>query len=140
DIRGGVNRRPWRVMAPVLASLLFLGCRSIGPGTVPRDRSDYSSSISESWKRQTLLNIVKLRYLDPPIFVDVGQIVAGYTLETGLTAAGSLPENASFGGDTATFGGSVRYTDRPTITYTPLTGNKFVKALLTPLPPDSVFF
>jgi hypothetical protein len=121
-------------------SILLTGCKNIGPGTVARDRFDYSSSISESWKRQTLLNIVKLRYLDPPIFVDVGQIVAGYSLETGLTAGGSLPETPSFGGNTATLGGSVRFTDRPTITYTPLTGNKFVKALMTPLPPDSVFF
>lgn len=123
---------------PVL--LLLAGCKSIGPGTVARDRADYSSSISESWKRQTLLNIVKLRYLDPPIFVDVGQIVAGYTVETGLTAGGSFPQTSSFGGNTATVGGSVKYTDRPTITYVPLTGNQFVKALMTPLPPESVFF
>lgn len=120
--------------------VLLTGCRSIGPGTVARDRSDYSNSISESWKRQTLLNIVKLRYLDPPIFVDVGQIVAGYSLETALTAGGSLPETTGFGGNTATVGGSARFTDRPTITYLPLTGNQFVKALMMPLPPESVFF
>src|SRR5436309_8629372 len=120
--------------------LFSTGCSTIGPHTIPRDRSDYSSSIGESWKRQTLLNIVKLRYLDPPIFVDVGQIVAGYSLETSLSAGGNLPENAALGGNTAVLGGSVRFTDRPTITYAPLTGNKFVKALMTPLPPDSVFF
>lgn len=124
----------------LLGLLVLTGCKSIGPGTVARDRADYSGSISESWKRQTLLNIVKLRYLDPPIFVDVGQIVAGYTLETGLTAGGSFPQTSSFGGNTATVGGSVKYTDRPTITYVPLTGNQFVKALMTPLPPESVFF
>jgi hypothetical protein len=107
---------------------------------VPRDRADYSTSISESWKRQTLLNIVKLRYLDPPIFVDVGQIVAGYSLETALTAGASLPESSALGGNTATVGGSARFTDRPTITYMPLTGNAFVKSLMTPLPPESVFF
>lgn len=128
------------VLVALPALLLLAGCRSIGPGTVARDRADYSGSISESWKRQTLLNIVKLRYLDPPIFVDVGQIVAGYTLETGLTAGGSFPQTSSFGGNTATVGGSVKYTDRPTITYVPLTGNQFVKALMTPLPPESVFF
>src|SRR5881397_1027950 len=111
----------------VLSLAVVTGCRSIGPGTVARDRFEYSSSISESWKRQTLLNIVKLRYLDPPVFVDVGQIVAGYSLETGLSAGGSFPETTGFGGTTATVGGSMRFTDRPTITYTPLTGNKFVK-------------
>lgn len=116
------------------------GCKGIGPHTVPRDRFDYSHSISDSWKRQTLLNIVKLRYLDPPIFVDVGQIVAGYSLETALTAGASLPEEDGLGGNTFTLGGSARFTDRPTVTYTPLTGSKFIKGLMTPLPPDAIFF
>ena len=113
----------------------------MGPGTIPRDRFDYSSAITESWKRQTLLNIVKLRYLDPPIFVDVGQIVAGYTIESGVNVAGAVsgdPAGAA-GGSAASIGGAVRYTDRPTITYVPMTGNRFVRALMTPLPPEAVF-
>ena len=136
------NRRTfvYGALSSVIALTLFTGCKSIGPKTVARDRYDYSTSISESWKRQTLLNIVKLRYLDPPIFVDVGQIVAGYSLETGVNAGASLPENGAFGGNTAVLGGSAKFTDRPTITYTPLTGSKFVKGLMTPLPPDSIFF
>src|SRR5512135_2980644 len=134
------TRRQNLLALALLGALTLTGCRSIGPRTIPRDRYDYSGSILESWKRQTLLNIMRLRYLDPPIFVDVGQIVAGYSLETGLTAGGSIPENANFGGDTITLGGSAKYTDRPTITYTPLTGNKFIKGLMTPLPPESVFF
>ena len=126
--------------AAFLAALVALwlgGCKSLGPGTVARDRYDYSSSISESWKRQTLLNIVKLRYVDPPIFVDVGQIVAGYSLETAVSVGGQISSPRD---NNLAFGASGKYTDRPTITYTPLTGNKFVKALTTPLPPESVFF
>ena len=73
-----------------LALLMFNGCRSIGPGSVARDRFDHSASLSDSWKRLSLLNIVKLRYLAPPIFVDVERIVAGYTLETGITGGGQI--------------------------------------------------
>jgi hypothetical protein len=125
------------VLLTVLSPFLLGGCKSIGPGTVARDRYDYSSSISESWKRQTLLNIVKLRYLDPPIFVDVGQIVAGYSLETAVSMGGQISSPRD---NSLSLGASGKFTDRPTITYTPLTGNKFVKALMTPLPPESVFF
>ena len=137
-----IQSRPGRWVAAYAAILAqaLAGCHSIGPATVSRDRSEYATSIAESWKRQTLLNIVKLRYLDPPIFVDVGQIVAGYSIETTLNANASFPENPAFGGNTGTVGGSARYTDRPTITYTPMTGNRFLKSLMTPLPPESVFF
>ena len=130
-----------RIYALGAAMLLMLGgCRSIGPGTVARDRYDYSSSISESWKRQTLLNIVKLRYVDPPIFVDVGQIVAGYSLETSLNVGGQISSASAVQGNSLLLGAQGKFIDRPTITYTPLTGNKFIKALMTPLPIESVFF
>ena len=116
------------------------GCKSIGPGTVPRDRFEYSSSISESWKRQTLLNIMRLRYMDPPTFVDVGQIVSGYTLESAVSLGGNISSAGAIQGNSVTAGGTARYTDRPTITYTPLTGAKFVRALMTPLPPESILY
>src|SRR5688572_20019203 len=96
---GATTQRLRTVLVAVYAALALTsaGCQSLGPATVSRDRSEYATSIAESWKRQTLLNIVKLRYLDPPIFVDVGQIVAGYSLETSLTANASFPENPAFG-------------------------------------------
>jgi hypothetical protein len=132
------------VLAALGIALALTGCSSIGPGSVARDRFDYSASLGESWKRQTLLNIVKLRYLDPPIFVDVGQIVSGYTLQTTASAGGGVvwPSSGIGGpaGGSLSLGAQGQYTDRPTITYTPLTGNKFIKGLMTPLSPDSVFF
>jgi len=135
------------IQIPVALGLLLVlaGCKSIGPGQVAEDRFDYSAAISESWKRQTLLNIVKLRYLDPPIFVDVGQIVASRSLSRNLSAFGNAPvynngpaPGAVLGNFGVSAGGT--YTDQPTVTYTPLTGNKFIKSLLTPLTPESVFY
>jgi hypothetical protein len=120
--------------------LFFTSCKHIGPKTVAVDRFDYSSAIADSWKQQTLLNIVKMRYLDLPVFVDVASIVAGFSLETGISVGGSLPESTSFGGNTATLGGSAKFTDRPTITYVPMTGEKFLRGLLTPIDPKHIFF
>jgi hypothetical protein len=77
--------------ALLLLSVLGLaGCASVGPGTVTRDRFDYTSAVAESWKSQMLLNLVNLCYGDTPVFLDVGQIISGYTVESTLSAIGPL--------------------------------------------------
>ena len=66
---------------------MVAACTSIGPGTVPHDRIDYASAIGNSWKEQTLLNIVKLRYADMPIFLEVAQVIAGYQLQSAISGS-----------------------------------------------------
>ena len=122
------------------ASVFWLAsCHSVGPTTIPRDRFDYSTAIGDSWKRQTLLNIVRLRYADPPIFVDVGQVVAGYSLETTVSAGGVASSAGAVQGDSASLGAQGKFTDRPTITYTPLTGNRFIENIATPISSTAIF-
>ena len=65
------------------------GCASIGPGTVTRDRFDIRRRC-ESWKSQMLLNLVESCCGDTPVFLDVGQIISGYTLEGTLSAGGTI--------------------------------------------------
>jgi hypothetical protein len=125
----------------LLAGLALLaGCAHLGPKTVAVDRFDYSTSIADSWKQQTLLNIVKLRYLDLPVFVDVSSIVAGYSLQTGVNIAGVASSRGAVQGDYGSLGGQAVYTDRPTITYVPMTGEKFLRGLIGPIDPKSIFF
>ena len=122
------------------SAAMFAGCAHLGPKTVAVDRFDYSSAIADSWKQQTLLNIVKLRYMDLPVFVDVASIVAGYSLQTGVTVNGIVSSKNAIQGDYGSIGGQAIYTDRPTITYVPLTGEKFLRGLITPIDPKNIFF
>jgi len=59
----------------LVATLVATGCTSVGPGTIQRDRPAYGQSLAESWKDQMLLNVVKLRYADVPVFLDVATVI-----------------------------------------------------------------
>ncbi len=116
-------------LTALIPPVLLAGCAAIGPPTVDRDRFDYVSAISESWKRQTLLNLVKTRYLDAPVFMDVASVINQYELEGEMELGFDWADVNS-----QTLGGRTMYTDRPTISYSPLLGEKFARSLLRPMP------
>ena len=132
----GMLKCPSSVYLALLSTALLCSCATLGPQSIPRDRQGYSSAISDSWKEQTLLNIVRLRYADAPMFLDVSSIVASYSAEGQVDASATFPPHDS---GTPTIGGYGRITTKPTISYAPLTGDKFTQSLLRPIAPASVF-
>jgi len=120
-------------------SLLSTGCLhpKIGPQSLPRDRAAYSSGLADSWKEQMLLNIVKLRYIDAPIFVDISSITTGYSLTQTASVGAQVTTPGAATQENVGVGAALGYT--PTITYSPLTGSAFIQGLLTPLAPTLVF-
>jgi hypothetical protein len=128
-----------------LAVSCQLGCEHLGPRTIVDDRDPYSNAVATSWQEQTLLSIVRLRYGDTPFFVDVAQIVSGYSLgETcspALGVAAALSRAAPF---TDRLFGNVAYQsafiDRPTISHAPQTSPQFIRNLALPLPPGGVLY
>jgi hypothetical protein len=116
---------PTTLVLLLIIPLLGVGCKSVGPQAVTRDHLRYNKAVADAWKDQMLLNLVKTRYLDLPIYLDVGQIVSGYTMEKRVTLSGEPGAQGTF-------------IDSPTITYTPLTGDKFLQRFLDPIPPARV--
>jgi hypothetical protein len=123
-----------RAAALVLGLTLVSGCASLGPATIARDRVDYDQAITASWKRSMLLNMVKLRYADTPMFLDVASIINSYTIEGQLNAGIDWPGGAATGNAS----GFAHFADKPTITYNPLLGERFTRSLMTPMQPGVV--
>src|SRR5688500_2754702 len=106
----------------MLGAFVLTGCTHLGPGTVAVDRFDYSTAIADAWQQQALVKIVKLRYADLPVFVDAASVVSGYSMQTGVSVTGTMSAERAVQGDFASVLGQAVYTDRPTITYVPMTG------------------
>jgi hypothetical protein len=123
-------------------ALVLAGCASVGPQTVSRDRFDYVTAISDSAKRQMLLNVVKVRYGELPVFVDVASVIGAYSLEGEIVGIGeyALPGTYMSGDRIARVEATGRYTDKPTITYHPLAGDKFAKSLMGAIPVSGILF
>lgn len=117
--------------------LLLSGCKGMGPGTVVRDRFDYTIALSESWKSQMLLNLVKIRYGDAPVFLEVASVINSYQI-SGSGSAGGVWQFHPTHQSGASIGATGFYADLPTITYSPLTGEKFARTMMDPVPPSSI--
>jgi hypothetical protein len=124
-----------------IAALMLLAsltaCSSVGPRSISMDRFDYGEAIGEAVSEQLLSNIVGLRYMETPMFLEVASVINTYSVEGELS--GGLGWGTAFtGGDTQTLGARGKWADRPTITYAPVSGQDFARSLMTPMQPESL--
>ena len=108
------------------------GC--LGPKAVRYTRMRYNEVVRATNDEQLLLNIVRLRYADSPIFVDLPNITSQFEV------AGQGNYLGGYGNETpgrASLGfGDLSLRDTPTLSYHPREGREIAKALLTPLSSD----
>lgn len=121
----------------VLAFLFIVqGCGTIGPKKLPGDQFNFNAAINESSSEQLLLNLVRLRYSEQPTFLKVASIVNQYTRSGSTNVLGGT--NDAILGANIAGGGGVSWSNTPTITYLPISGQEFSRNLLTPLPPSAL--
>ena len=108
-----------------------MGCFNIGPHAMKNEWLKYNNVISNIEDQQNLLNLVKLRYNDSPKMLAVTNINSQLLLgseDSGMSY--SFSEGATPLGNRFSFFLFPKYEDKPTITYQPLQGEKFVKNIL----------
>ncbi len=121
--------------------LLLSGCGLLGPKRMVPDRFNYSEAIGQSVRDQMLLNIVRTRYMETPVFLAVSSVVNQYGLTGGIsgTLIRERPDSPGVDIDTNIGELNLQYSERPTVTYVPIGGQEFSSHLLSRVPPE-VFF
>jgi len=124
-----------RALTTALFMLTLLpGCNAMGPTAVRGAPLPYNEAIAATRDEQQLLNLVRLRYRDVPLFLDVGSLTTQYTFDSSLSASSTFVDGSAEDSPRFTTGGSVKWSEKPTVSYSPLQGEKFVKQLMAPVP------
>ncbi len=136
DVRAQ-GRTAWHQRIHQVAVFLTLGfgvSGCLGPNAVRYTRMKYNEVVRDTNDQQLLINIVRLRYADSPVFIDLPNITSQFE------AAGSGNYNGGYGnqykGPTSLGFGQLSLRDTPTLSYHPREGREIAKALLTPLSPE----
>ncbi len=121
-----------------LSLILLTGCQSsFGPGAIDNTHIPYNQAIADTLNQQMLLNLVRLKYHDEAYYLKVGSVTASlkFTGSAGINTNIDLGPGRNAISPNLGFG----YTDSPTISYQPLTGEDLFKSVLTNVPLGKLF-
>ncbi len=122
--------------------LSFLGGCTMGPTMLQSTRTGYNQAIQQSTNEQLLLNLVRLKYRDQPLFLEVSSVSAQFQFDHTVGAIGTLNENVGtnpLNANALRIDGKFTFADRPTVTFTPLQGELFATRMLEPIGLDAIF-
>jgi hypothetical protein len=131
--------RRLRPLAYGACAALLAGCSTVAPTQLKSDRLDFNRAVSDSWKEQALLNLVRMRYGDMPVTLEVASVISSRSLEAQLDASAAAVLGAGSAAETLNIGGRTTVGNRPTVTFMPVAGDRFTRSMLTPIQPSAIF-
>ena len=75
--------------AGLLACALLTGC-AVGPRSLQRDYPRYSRTIRDIEDKHLLLNLVWMRYVETPVFLQISSITTTYGINVNASASATV--------------------------------------------------
>jgi len=119
----------WTVLAGGLVVLSMLSACQVGPKLYESSFTQYNDAVRKTLDEQMLANLVRMRYLQSPIFLQVSSLNISFSVggNVGVCTAVSGGNNQAG----ATLGGT--YTENPTISFSMPESREYYGRLLAPL-------
>jgi hypothetical protein len=130
--------RPLDPLLPALVALLVAttGCAVLGPPSIRASRAAYNDAIVTTSNQQVLAMIVRMRYGEPSGLLAVSSITANLNIQGRIGSEFGIGPDDNFAGNLTPLSGGIGYEENPTISYTPVQGEAYLRQLLSPLPLD----
>lgn len=111
---------------------LSAGCARIPPAQIQASATDYNIVLQRTSDEQLLLNLVRLRYHEPPFFMEPSAVSAQLRRNVEVTALAGILD-ARVTESNAGLAGRLTFAEQPTLTFVPLRGEAFMERLLSRL-------
>lgn len=130
--------RPLATIAILVSQLVLTACLSPrGAETISPSGFAYNEAIARTKSEQLLLNLIRLKYRDAIVFMDVDGVTTQYQFGASFSSETLFPFQGTANGSTLLIpGGSA--SERPTIVYKPLDSSQFAQDLLAPIAPETI--
>ncbi len=115
-----------------LALLSLSGCAHIPPAALQATATEYNIVLQRTGAEQLLLNLVRLRYHEPPFFMQPGAVSAQLRRTVDLTAQAGI-KDANVTEHNLGLDGHLGFSEQPTLTFVPLQGEAFMGRMLSRL-------
>ncbi len=116
--------------------LTLAGCARFGPEILRSGRPAYNDAILATNDEQLLQNIVRLRFADSVGFLTVSSVTANVSMTASGTVNAGLGSPANYQGNLVPFAGTLKTEQNPTISYTPVRGDRIMRQILGETPID----
>lgn len=131
--------------AALLCALALCACGSVlGPNSITASRTFYNEVIHDTSSEQLLLNIIRAKNYETPVFMDVSEADATVAFTGAVTGGasniGGKPgtSGTSLFGTIGAVGGTFTYGDQALVRYTPVLGYPLIQQISTPISPESM--
>ena len=123
-----------RALVSVCGCSSVLGPRaSLGPGAIVRGRGLYNEVITATNNEQTLELIVRARYGEPAGLLSVASVTANLRATASTAAQFGIGPSSNYNGNLVPLALGFAYEENPTIAYTTVQGERYAKAMLSPV-------
>ena len=119
-----------------LAAGAQIGCAWLGPRSIRSARADYNDAVTATDAEQLLGTIVRVRYGEPSSLLAVSSITASMHFTAMGGAEFGVGRASNYAGNLTPLSAGASFEENPTISYTPVQGEKYLRQLLAPVPLD----
>jgi hypothetical protein len=117
----------------VVGVLVLCGCTTVGPQSITAGRGVYTEVINRTEDEQILNVLVRLRYDETFGMISVASVTASLRFRARAATDIGIGDSDNYAGNLVPLSAGVVYEENPTISYVPLSGEEFMRQMLSPV-------